>query len=631
MRLRAIPTGFWLPASMALVMLTLPLIGMASRVPWGQLGPILSSEASAAALLLSLRTGAISTAACLLVGTPLALILARAAELPRRPWWLTPLRALVLVPLVMPPVVAGLALLVTFGRRGLLGPALEVAGLQIPFTTTAVILAQVFVSLPFLVMTVEGGARAAGSDLEHAAQGLGASKWVQFSRITLPVLAPSVASGAALAFARSLGEFGATITFAGSMQGVTRTLPLEVYLQREQDPDAALALALLLIIIALLVTAVTTAIEAQNGRRTEVSDAAEQPTAPVVVTRVSHPPVGFSLRADVPERGVDYELTGRPGETIALIGPNGSGKSTGVRLLAGDITSPQSHVDRPTAVGFLDQSPSLFAHMSVLDNVAFGPRCAGMKKDAARERALAELAGVGLAGLAERSPREISGGQAQRVALARVLAVDPQLLLLDEPFAALDRAAAAQLRAIIATRARDITTVLITHDLVDAVTLADRVAVLDAGRLVSLEPLQAALHRPATPFVASFAGVNMQFGTLGGAGLQVGGVTFQGVTDGLGEGEPGAAVFEPTAVSLRRERAHGSPRNVFAARVRDIRADALGATVELDIGSGRPLYATITAAAVAELGVDVGTVLFAEVKAVQVRLIPTPNHSATGN
>lgn len=108
-------------------------------------------------------------------------------------------------------------------------------------------------------------------------------------------------------------------------------------------------------------------------------------------------------------------------------------------------------------------------------------------------------------------------------------------------------------------------------------------------------------------------------------------MTFQGVTDGLGEGEPGAAVFEPTAVSLRRERAHGSPRNVFEARVRDIRADALGATVELDIGSGRPLYATITAAAVAELGVDVGTVLFAEVKAVQVRLIPTPNHSATGN
>lgn len=643
--MRAIPRGFWLPATLALAMLTLPLVGMALRVPWADLGPILSSAASTDALWLSLRTCLTSMAICLLVGTPLALIFARAAELPRRPAWLTPLRTFVLVPLVMPPVVAGLALLTTFGRRGLLGSALEVAGIQIPFTTAAVILAQVFVSLPFLVTTVDSAARAAGSDLEHAAAGLGASRWVQFRRITLPVLGPSIVSGAALAFARSLGEFGATITFAGSLQGTTRTLPLEVYLQREQDPDSALALALLLILIALLVTALTTAIEAHSSHRFARTHDAEKPGdanmrgdgggpaggvgAGGVVgadseaepeTRAS---VGFVLEADVPERGVRYRLEAKPGETIALIGPNGSGKSTGIRLLAGDITSPTSRAERPDAVGFLDQAPSLFPHMSVLDNVAFGPRCAGVAKAKARERARAELAAVGMAGLEQRNPRQLSGGQAQRVALARLLAVNPQLLLLDEPFAALDPAATAQLRAIIARRVAGITTLIVTHDIVDALTLADRVAALEGGKLVALAPVPEALSRPATAFVASFAGVNMQFGVMGAEGLVSGGVTFQGIADGLAEGEPGAAVFEPTAVALRVERTPGSPRNVFEARVRSVSTAAVGVNVELDIGSAAPIHAVITAGAAAELGVEEGASVFAEVKAVQVRLITT--------
>ncbi|WP_311777115.1 ABC transporter permease [Trueperella abortisuis] len=650
--MRAIPRGFWLPATLALAMLILPLVGMASRVPWADLGPILSSAASTDALWLSLRTCLTSMAICLLVGTPLALIFARAAELPRRPAWLTPLRTFVLVPLVMPPVVAGLALLTTFGRRGLLGSALEVAGIQIPFTTAAVILAQVFVSLPFLVTTVDSAARAAGSDLEHAAAGLGASRWVQFRRITLPVLGPSIVSGAVLAFARSLGEFGATITFAGSLQGTTRTLPLEVYLQREQDPDSALALALLLILIALLVTALTTAIEAHSSRRFARTHDAEKPggadmrgdgggPAGVVGGRAggggaggvvgadseaepeTRAPVGFVLEADVPERGVRYRLEAKPGETIALIGPNGSGKSTGIRLLAGDITSPTSRAERPDAVGFLDQAPSLFPHMSVLDNVAFGPRCAGVAKAKARERARAELAAVGMAGLEQRNPRQLSGGQAQRVALARLLAVNPQLLLLDEPFAALDPAATAQLRAIVARRVAGITTLIVTHDIVDALTLADRVAVLEGGKLVALAPMPEALSRPATAFVASFAGVNMQFGVMGAEGLVSGGVTFQGIADGLAEGEPGAAVFEPTAVALRVERKPGSPRNVFEARVRSVSTAAVGVNVELDIGSAAPIHAVITAGAAAELGVEEGASVFAEVKAVQVRLITT--------
>ncbi|WP_255315685.1 ABC transporter permease [Trueperella pecoris] len=633
MELRGIPRGFWLPAVVAVAVLLLPLVGMASRVPWGDLWPILTSGESTDALVLSLRTCLMSTLVCLVVGTPLALILARAAERPERPAWLTPVRAFVLVPLVMPPVVAGLALLTTFGRRGVFGPALDALGFQIPFTTLAVILAQVFVSLPFLVMTVETAAKAAGSDLEHAARGLGASRWVQFSRITLPLLGPSIAAGAALAFARSLGEFGATITFAGSMQGTTRTLPLEVYLQREQDPDSALALSLVLIVVALLLTVATTAIEsrrrfddavaAPHAESDAVSPGGPRPGGLASDGTAQAPAVGFTLDADVPERGVCYRLEGRPGETLALIGPNGSGKSTGVRLLAGDISSPHSRVDVPPTIGFLDQSPALFPHMSVLDNVAFGPRCAGVSKAAARERARAELIGVGLEAVADKAPWQLSGGQAQRVALARVLALDPQLLLLDEPFAALDLASSASLRAVLARRTRGLTTVLVSHDVIDVLTLADRVAVLEAGRVVAVSPTAEALASPATGFVAAFAGLNMQFGCMGRDGLVLDGTgqVVRGLAEGVCAGDRGAAVFDPLAVSLRRGLSEGSPRNVFEAQVVGVRASAAGVDVTLDIGTSTPLHSTITAGAAAEIGVEIGVWIFAEVKAVQVRLI----------
>ena len=166
------------------------------------------------------------------------------------------LRALVLLPLVVPPVVGGIALLYTFGRQGILGEYLEVLGLQIAFSTTAVVMAQTFVALPFLVVSLEGALRTAGQQYEVVAATLGATPTTVFRRVTLPLVLPGLASGAVLAFARSLGEFGATITFAGSLQGVTRTLPLEIYLRRETDPDAAVALSLLLVAVAVVVIGV---------------------------------------------------------------------------------------------------------------------------------------------------------------------------------------------------------------------------------------------------------------------------------------------------------------------------------------------------------------------------------------
>jgi molybdate transport system permease protein len=238
----------------------LPLVAMLTRVNWPQFIPLITSGSSVAALGLSLRTSAASTVLCVLLGVPLALVLAR-GSFPGQQI----LRAFVLLPLVLPPVVGGIALLYTFGRQGLLGGALEVAGLRIAFSTTAVVLAQTFVALPFLVVSLEGSLRSAGGRFEAVAATLGARPTTVLRRVTLPLVLPGLVSGAVLSFARSLGEFGATLTFAGSLQGVTRTLPLEIYLQRETDPDAAVALSLVLVAVA--VTVVGLSYRRQRGTK----------------------------------------------------------------------------------------------------------------------------------------------------------------------------------------------------------------------------------------------------------------------------------------------------------------------------------------------------------------------------
>ena len=242
------PRWAYLPAAAGLVFVVLPLIALAAKVDWSRFGALVSSPDSQAALMLSLRTATASTLLCLLLGVPLAVVLARHRGPATRL-----LRPLILLPLVLPPVVGGLALLYAFGRLGLLGHYLEAAGIRVAFTTTAVVLAQTFVSLPFLVVALEGAARATGAGYDAVAATLGAGPSTVWWRVTLPLLAPGLLSGTVLAFARALGEFGATLTFAGSRQGVTRTLPLEIYLQRETDPDAAVALSMLLIVVAAVV------------------------------------------------------------------------------------------------------------------------------------------------------------------------------------------------------------------------------------------------------------------------------------------------------------------------------------------------------------------------------------------
>jgi len=245
-----LPRWVYVPAGIALAVVLLPLVAMALEVDWPRFVDLVSSPQSRAALALSVRTAGASTVLCLVLGVPLAMVLARGGERVGRL-----LRPLILLPLVLPPVVGGLALLYAFGRAGLLGHFLEGAGVRIAFTTTAVVLAQTFVSLPFLVIALEGAARTAGAGYDAVAATLGARPTTVWWRVSLPLIRPGLVSGAVLAFARALGEFGATLTFAGSRQGVTRTLPLEIYLQRESDPQAALALSILLVGVAATVVA----------------------------------------------------------------------------------------------------------------------------------------------------------------------------------------------------------------------------------------------------------------------------------------------------------------------------------------------------------------------------------------
>ncbi|WP_169989065.1 molybdate ABC transporter permease subunit [Microbispora sp. H10836] len=245
------PWPLLVPALVGLAFLVLPLAGLLARAPWQSLPQRLAEPLVLEALRLSLVTATIATAVCLLLGVPLAWLLARTTLPGRRV-----LRALVTVPLVLPPVVGGVALLLVLGRRGLAGQWLyEAFGVSLPFTTTGVVVAEAFVAMPFLVIAVEGALRAADQRYEEAAATLGASRWTVFRRVTLPMVAPGVLAGAVLCWARALGEFGATITFAGNFPGRTQTMPLAVYLALETDPDAAIVLSLVLLAVSVIVLA----------------------------------------------------------------------------------------------------------------------------------------------------------------------------------------------------------------------------------------------------------------------------------------------------------------------------------------------------------------------------------------
>nr|WP_255318698.1 ATP-binding cassette domain-containing protein [Cellulosimicrobium cellulans] len=412
-------------------------------------------------------------------------------------------------------------------------------------------------------------------------------------------------------------------------------------------------------------------------------------------------PAALAVRAVVPERGLDVDLTLTPGEVVAVLGANGAGKSTLVQVVAGLLPPGDAH-DARVAVGdddvtrvaprrrrlaWLSQRPLLFENLSVEDNVAFGLRARGVPRARARREAWAALGRVGAADLATRRSTDLSGGQAQRVAIARALVTGPRVLLLDEPLASLDVSVAQHVRSVLhhAQREHPRTTLLVTHDLLDVLLLADRVVVLDAGRVVEDGPVDQVLTRPRSRFAARLAGVNLlagsvvhvavpEPGTVGGLGTEPGGpgsggadaalvpteagpdeeapareatltvddteVRVRGTTgERLAVGDGAVAVFEPRTVAVHRATPEGSPRNAYRVVVTSVEPHGpllrvwgrvagespgdLAAGAATAVGHDAPhLAADLTPRAVAELRLTPGERVWFVVKAAEVRVHP---------
>jgi len=346
---------------------------------------------------------------------------------------------------------------------------------------------------------------------------------------------------------------------------------------------------------------------------------------------------GVRVRARIDARAVDLAVDVVAGSVVAVLGPNGAGKSTLLNLIAGLVLPDEGRIElgdrvlTDTATGvavaphrrsvvMLAQQPLLFPHLTAAGNVAFAPRSAGMSRRAAHTEALRWLDAVDAPEFADRRPHELSGGQAQRVAIARALAANPRLLMLDEPMSALDVTAAPAIRSLLRRilREDDRTALIVTHDPLDALALADRVVVIDGGRVVEEGAVRDVLTRPRSAFAARIAGMNLIAGTVSGDGLRTAiGIVRGGLDDDCAPGDPAVAVFSPAAVAVYAQEPHGSPRNVFAVTLSEI--EARGATV-LVRAADTGLAAEVTPAAVADLVLEPGIRVSFVVKATEVRI-----------
>ncbi|WP_329032950.1 ABC transporter permease [Streptomyces sp. NBC_01725] len=639
------PVALAVPALLAVAFLLLPLVGILARTSWGEVGDHLTSPGVVEALELSLLVSFWALALSLVLGVPLAWLLAR-VDFPGKAF----VRSLVLLPMVLPPTVGGVALLLAFGRRGLLGPWLEdTFGITLPFHTSGAVVAATFVAMPFLVISLEGALGGLRPRYEETAASLGASPVRVFATVTLPMVAPGLLAGAALTWARALGEFGATITFAGNLPGTTQTLPLQVYLLLQNSPEAATSVSLLLLVIAMAVlialrgrwtgTPRDTAgdPDRRRDRATSPDDGTEPgpgpKAAPVAVKETTAVDERWALHADV-TGFTRLVLDAEPGTTIAVVGPNGAGKTTLLRALLGlttrahaelrlgalDVTALPPH---RRGVAWVPQDGALFPHLSALNNTAYGLRAQGVTRAEARRTARQWLDRLDVGHLAHRKPAQVSGGQAGRVALARALATRPRLLLLDEPLAALDQTTRARVRHTLRTHLDGFGGVclMVTHDPVEAVSLADRVLVLDEGRVVQDAPPADVTRHPRSPWVARMLGKNAWPGTATADGLAPTGGGLLVSADPLSPGTRALAIIAPEAVSVHRERPSGSPRNVWPGTVREITASGSRLRVLITSERAPDLVAEITPQAAVELGLADGVPVWTSVKATEATVV----------
>ena len=653
--------------ALALCFLVLPLAFMLGRVNWATLGATLATDEASAALALSLRTCVMALGVDLLLGVPAALLLSR-------PWrGVRVARILVALPLSLPPVVAGIALLAAFGRRSTLGALLSGAGLDIAFTTTAVVIAQVFVSLPFLIVTLESALRSREQGLDEMASSLGASPSRVFWQITLPTVLPGLGRGAALALGVVLLGVAALVVALTETPWGRAVSFLRARLSSTRPGRGS-------------------ASEAASGARAGGSAAAD-PGCGLVASDDDAAGAAVHVAGTVTERGWAADARLRPGLVTAVVGHNGAGKSTLAQVIAGTLRLDSGRAQigervvddaatfvpaRRRGVAMVSQAPRIFTHMSVVANVAFPLRVRGVGRAEAREAALEQLRAVGIEDLAYRRASDLSGGQAARVAIARALVFRPEVLILDEPTAALDVEATAQVSAVLRQRlmGAGITTLLVSHDIAEVLALASHMIVMGEGRVVEEGSPARVLASPTSVFAARLAGLNIVTGpavarpglvgvrvgegalwaaadspeseteTAGagrgdaaradaraapGGGSGVGGAdAARGADAGSPEplpsspaGEPARVTltFPPEAVALSREESHASPRSVLPGVVAGIDVDGSLVSVRVALAGGVSVTARVTASAWTDLGLGVGDSLWVSVKATQVRAI----------
>jgi len=609
-----VPVLLAAPAAIALLFLLLPLAALLTRAPWTGLSGLLAEPSVRQALQLSLVSAIAATGLSLLFGVPLAWVLARLRFPGRRL-----VKALVTLPLVLPPVVGGVGLLYALGRRGVLGPVLTSLGISLAFSTKGVVLAETFVAMPFMIVTVQGALASSDQRYEQAADA---------RRQHLDDLSPDHPAAG-----RPLGRCRRRPVLRPGSGGVRS----DHHLRRQpagHHPDHA-------------VGGLHRPGDRPAGRGgAGAGPTGRQPHHPAAAARTLDPARNrrVSLQAQVQMRRgpftLDVTLGARTGEVIAVLGPNGAGKSTLLRAIAGllpvhtgrveltgqvleDTSAHVRSAARDRHIGVLFQDYRLFPHLSARENIAFGPRSTGTGRAAARADADNWLARLGLAGLGDRRPDQLSGGQAQRVALARALATRPRLLLLDEPLAALDVETRTQVRTELRAQLDAFSgpVLLVTHDPLEAMTLASRLVVLQNGRVVQDAPVGEVTRRPATGYVARLVGLNLLRGSATAGVLTVDGTRV--TTTNTTVNGPALAVIRPSSVVISLEQPHGSSaRNTWPGRLSSL--EALGDRIRTEVASTPPILADLSTQAVTDLRLSAGDSVWVSIKATDIDVYPQP-------
>lgn len=634
-----VPTTIILVSLIALTVIIGPLIALAIRVPWDRFTEVLSQDATKDLLIISLSSAAWATVCTLLLGVPLAAWLSslqRGGEF---------VRLFVLLPLAMPPVVAGLALSAAIGNRGLTAPLLDTLGLRFAFAFPGVVVSHIFIALPFVVVSVDSALRQIDEEVKASASGVGMSNRAILWKITIPAIASAIATGAGLAFARSLGEFGTTLTFAGSLPGVTRTMPLGIYLEREIDPDRAYVLAAMLIILAFIVLALASLPILLRRRPREAARSVGDFDAERL-RELSAPQSGaLDVRVRFGESSEDTYFPA--GTTTAIVGPNGAGKTTLSSMIAGRLRGMNVQIGdrvvdgegtyipaRDRGVVLLTQKPGLPRTTTALGAVTMATR----DKDLSAKL----LEAAGLKDLADVPVTDLSGGQAAQVALVRALGARPSVLILDEPLAAIDVASASRWRRLLRAASGERTIILVTHDIIDVAGLSNHLVVVEAGRTVTQGPTDELLQRPPTSFLAQLAGVNRLAGKVSGIDdglvtLNVGSHHLDGFmaedlpAGALSKGGPALAVFDHHDVTLRvptststSDSHRVSARNILPAQILDI--DGSGqvghSLITLELEGGELIRVPLTHRSAVDMRLEPAMTVECLIKATNIAIYP---------